>query len=96
MYAVWLHLITRNRISHTCGSSDQAKDMLNEMIEEVQSKYDMELQNCCNYDEMQSMLIEEARQDISMYMHIRTYFYEEGAKTWLQWPCLDILGRFPP
>jgi len=46
---------------------DKAKEMLNEMIEEVQSKYDVELQNCCNYDEMQSMLMEEARQDISMF-----------------------------
>merc|ERR1719389_826179 len=46
---------------------DKAKNMLNEMIEEVQAKYDLELQNCCNYDEMQSMLIEEARQDISMF-----------------------------
>merc|ERR550537_236800 len=46
---------------------DKAKNMLNEMIEEVQSKYDMELQNCCEYDEMQSMLIEETRQDISMF-----------------------------
>merc|ERR1719487_286334 len=46
---------------------DKAKDMLNEMIEEVQSKYDLELQNCCEYDEMQSMLIEETRQDISMF-----------------------------
>jgi hypothetical protein len=45
----------------------KAKNMLNEMIEEVQAKYDLELQNCCNYDEMQSMLIEEARQDISMF-----------------------------
>jgi len=46
---------------------DKAKNMLNEMIEEVQSKYDLELQTCCNYDESQSMIIEEARQDISMF-----------------------------
>merc|ERR550537_443998 len=46
---------------------DKAKNMLNEMIEEVQAKYDLELQNCCEYDEMQSMLIEETRQDISMF-----------------------------
>merc|ERR1719191_2121558 len=46
---------------------DKAKNMLNEMIEEVQEKYDLELQKCCDYDEMQSQLIEEARQDISMF-----------------------------
>merc|ERR1719191_1490363 len=46
---------------------DKAKNMLNEMIEEVQEKYDLELQKCCDYDEMQSTLIEEARQDISMF-----------------------------
>jgi len=46
---------------------DKAKKMLNEMIEEVQSKYDLELQTCCNYDESQSAIIEETRQDISMY-----------------------------
>jgi hypothetical protein len=46
---------------------DKAKAMLNQMIEEVQTKYDLELQNCCSYDETQSMLIEEARQDISRF-----------------------------
>jgi hypothetical protein len=46
---------------------DKAKNMLNEMIEEVQEKYDLELQKCCEYDELQSYLMEEARQDISMY-----------------------------
>jgi len=46
---------------------DKAKNMLNEMIEEVQKKYDLELQKCCEYDESQSALIEEARQDISLF-----------------------------
>jgi len=46
---------------------DKAKEMLNEMIEEVQEKYDLELQKCCAYDESQSILIEESRQDISMF-----------------------------
>merc|ERR1740117_897915 len=46
---------------------DKAKNMLNEMIEEVQEKYDLELQKCCDYDEMQSYLMEEARQDISQF-----------------------------
>jgi len=46
---------------------DKAKNMLNEMIEEVQEKYDLELQKCCEYDESQSYLMEEARQDISMF-----------------------------
>jgi len=46
---------------------DKAKNMLNEMIEEVQKKYDLELQKCCEYDDSQSSLIEEARQDISMF-----------------------------
>jgi hypothetical protein len=46
---------------------DKAKNMLNEMIEEVQEKYDLELQKCCEYDELQSYLMEEARQDISMF-----------------------------
>lgn len=46
---------------------DKAKDMLNEMLLEVQTKYDIELQKCCSYDEEQSVLIEESRQDISMF-----------------------------
>jgi len=46
---------------------DKAKNMLNEMIEEVQTKYDLELRKCCDYDELQSYLMEEARQDISMF-----------------------------
>ena len=49
------------------GGVDKAKDMLNEMIEETQKKYDLEIQKCCEYDDMQSVLIEEARQDISNY-----------------------------
>merc|ERR1719253_317451 len=46
---------------------DKAKDMLNEMIEETQKKYDLEIQKCCEYDDIQSALIEEARQDISNF-----------------------------
>jgi hypothetical protein len=46
---------------------DKAKNMLNEMIEETQVKYDNELNACCEFDEMQSLLIEEARQDISTF-----------------------------
>jgi hypothetical protein len=46
---------------------DKARAMLNEMLAEVQVKYDLEIQKCCDYDEDQSELIEQARQDISMF-----------------------------
>merc|ERR1719217_1801664 len=29
---------------------DKAKNMLNEMIQETQAKYDIEIQQCCDYD----------------------------------------------
>jgi hypothetical protein len=45
----------------------KAKDMLNEMIQETQAKYDLEIQTCCDYDKTQSGLIEQARQDISNF-----------------------------
>jgi len=46
---------------------DKAKNMLNEMIQETQAKYDIEIQQCCDYDTTQSSLIEQARQDISNF-----------------------------
>merc|ERR1719310_1509697 len=46
---------------------DKAKNMLNEMIQETQAKYDLEIQTCCDYDQTQSALIEGARQDISNF-----------------------------
>jgi hypothetical protein len=46
---------------------DKAKNMLNEMIEEVQTKYDLELQKCCDFDDTQTHMMEEARQDISLF-----------------------------
>jgi len=46
---------------------DKAKNMINEMIEETQAKYDIEIQQCCDYDTTQSSLIEQARQDISNF-----------------------------
>eukprot|EP00929_Paragymnodinium_shiwhaense_P124050 TRINITY_DN988_c0_g1_i4.p1 TRINITY_DN988_c0_g1~~TRINITY_DN988_c0_g1_i4.p1 ORF type:complete len:1003 (-),score=315.27 TRINITY_DN988_c0_g1_i4:170-2938(-) len=46
---------------------DKAKNMINEMIEETQAKYDKEIQACCDYDQVQSGLIEQARQDISNF-----------------------------
>jgi len=46
---------------------DKAKDMLNAMIEEVNKKYDLEIEKCCEYDDVQSKLIEQARQDISAF-----------------------------
>jgi uncharacterized protein YegL len=57
----------RSQSATGTGKKNKAEEMLNEMIEEVQSKYDMELQKCCDYDKSQSALIEEARQDISMF-----------------------------
>eukprot|EP00928_Gymnodinium_smaydae_P039016 TRINITY_DN26760_c0_g1_i1.p1 TRINITY_DN26760_c0_g1~~TRINITY_DN26760_c0_g1_i1.p1 ORF type:complete len:551 (-),score=138.06 TRINITY_DN26760_c0_g1_i1:1105-2598(-) len=49
------------------GGLDKAKDLLNTMLEEVMQKYDVELDRCCDFEKMQSMLIEESRQDISFF-----------------------------
>jgi len=49
------------------ASANKAEEMLNEMLQETQAKYDLELQKCCEYDKTQSRLIEESRQDISMF-----------------------------
>ena len=46
---------------------DKAKNMLNEMIEEVMEKYDLELQSCCDFDETQSALMEETRQAVTFF-----------------------------
>eukprot|EP00929_Paragymnodinium_shiwhaense_P051626 TRINITY_DN2594_c0_g1_i7.p1 TRINITY_DN2594_c0_g1~~TRINITY_DN2594_c0_g1_i7.p1 ORF type:complete len:821 (-),score=249.21 TRINITY_DN2594_c0_g1_i7:201-2663(-) len=47
------------------SAADKARKFLNEMIEEVQQKYDMEVQKCCEYDIEQTALIEGAKQEIS-------------------------------
>ena len=47
---------------------DKAKNMLNEMIEETQVKYDNELNACCEFDEMQSKtntVVAEMQQEMS-------------------------------
>lgn len=44
-----------------------AIDEINKMILENMEKYDLELHKCCEYDEVQSGLIESARQDIALY-----------------------------
>jgi hypothetical protein len=63
-----MHLRAGGKSTQTPASGvDKAKFMLNEMIEETMTKYDMELQTCCKYQISQNLLIEEARQDISTY-----------------------------
>lgn len=44
-----------------------AIDEINKMIAENQEKYDLELHKCCQFDEVQSGLIETARQDIALF-----------------------------
>lgn len=44
-----------------------AIDEINKMVKENQQKYDMELHKCCMYDEIQSAVIEESRQDIALF-----------------------------
>merc|ERR1719440_2367869 len=46
---------------------EKAKNMLNEMIEESQTKYDLEIEKCCQYDAYQSAVMEQARQDIAKF-----------------------------
>eukprot|EP00929_Paragymnodinium_shiwhaense_P007137 TRINITY_DN111084_c0_g1_i1.p1 TRINITY_DN111084_c0_g1~~TRINITY_DN111084_c0_g1_i1.p1 ORF type:complete len:810 (+),score=222.09 TRINITY_DN111084_c0_g1_i1:111-2540(+) len=58
------------RASSQLQSSDDAMSankMLNEMIQEVQAKYDVEMRKCCDYNEAQKALIEEARQDTALF-----------------------------
>merc|ERR1719181_843687 len=56
--------------SESTGKYDgltKAKNMLNEMIEESQTKYDLEIEKCCQYDAYQSAVMEQARQDIAKF-----------------------------
>merc|ERR1719162_658056 len=53
------------------------------MIEEVQEKYETELESCCQYDQKTSALMEQCRQDISMFNAEAAVAREEmlGAQT---------------
>ena len=49
------------------AGADKAKTMLKGMIEEVQGKCETELEKGCRFDAKESALMEQCRQDISMF-----------------------------